>query len=170
MKVFSMKSRFFKTLLLAVVIVAGIWILSNRDKIREPGDVVDLVRHQLSTSQNQLESQIQDLRSSDSKTHLDQVPIEQSRYQLPENRKSPEFVTNVIRIASFKLSESIAKPDSGAALELLADICRRYDAVAFQDISIGEFDWLAQLTDHMNTAGSADTSSAIGNRNQSGYS
>lgn len=140
-----MKSRFFKTMLLAGIIVGGIWTLSNRDRIREPGDVVGLVKEQFSTSHIQIPTHAQDWPNGNSESPSQQM----TRQSL--GQRSPQFVTNVIRIASFKLNETIADQQSELALELLAEICRRYDAIAFQEIGADDRDWLAQLTDRMNT-------------------
>ena len=46
-----MKSRFLKTVLLAAVIVGGVWILVNRDRIRHPRDVVNILQENLSAQQ-----------------------------------------------------------------------------------------------------------------------
>lgn len=135
-----MRSRFFKTILLALVIVGGIWILSNRDKIQKPSDVVNLVKEQLSIPQVGFASQAQYESKGDG--------------QLP-SPQSPKFVTNVIRIASFKLNEGITRSKTESAIELLADICRRYDAVAFQEIGAEDNSWVARLTDRMNAEGVA---------------
>ena len=42
------KSRFLRTLLLAVVIVGGIWALVHRDQIRGPEDAFALLSSQIS--------------------------------------------------------------------------------------------------------------------------
>ena len=46
-----MKSRFLKTVLLAAVIVGGIWVLVNRDRIRHPRDVVNILQDEFSATQ-----------------------------------------------------------------------------------------------------------------------
>ena len=128
-----MKSRLFKTILLAIVIVSGVWILANREKIRNPGDVINLVKERFSISQIGFSLQ------------SDQWPGES-----PESAKQPaQYVTNVIRIASFKLNPAISNHHSDSEIDRLADICRRYDAVALQDVA-GDDNWLAKLTDRMN--------------------
>ena len=109
--VFTVKSRFLKTVLLAGVIVGGIWILSNRDQIRKPEDVVSLVKEQFSTPQVGFAPQAQDWPDSNSEPPLQQKPLAQTPIQ-----QSTQFVTNVVRIASFKLNESIAEMQSEPAL------------------------------------------------------
>ena len=63
----------------------------------------------------------------------------------------------MIRIASFKLNPEISKAQDGFSLELLADICRRYDAIAFQEIGSTNKNWLVRLTDRMNAMGAQGT-------------
>ena len=141
----TVKSRFFKTVLLAGVIIGGIWILSNRDQIRKPGDVVNLVKEQFSTPQVGFAPQAQNWPDTNPQPPFQQAPIQ----------PSSQFVTNVVRIASFKLNESIAEIQSESELDLVADICRRYDAIAFQEIGADDDQWLARLTDRMNAVGAA---------------
>ena len=43
--------RFLKTSLLLLVVIAGVWLLLNKDQIRQPGDVVRLARQKLATMQ-----------------------------------------------------------------------------------------------------------------------
>ncbi len=100
-----------------------------------------------------------------------QTPAQQATLQQLPIRESPKFATNVIRIASFKLNENIADSRSVPAIELLADICRRYDAVAFQEIGVDGDEWLAWLTDRMNTSGATGSPNPpSAKQNQSDYS
>ena len=148
-----MKSRFFKTLLLSAVIVGGIWILINRDSIRNPSDILRLVKQRFASFSLGI--------TTTSKKPSNEEP------GLP-TQQTPQFVTNVIRIATFKLNNSIHKTDS--AMEVLADICLRYDGVVFQGIDANEDTWLARLTDRMNTVDSAAASNLQPMaRNQSDY-
>ena len=43
--------RFLKTSLLLLVVIAGVWLLLNKDQIRQPGDVVRLARQKLAAMQ-----------------------------------------------------------------------------------------------------------------------
>lgn len=137
-----MKSRFTKTILLAAVIVGGIWVLSNRDQIREPRDVVNLIQEKLSATPIGFGNQADDLPGGKLNAAVNQPPA---------------LITNVVRIASFKLNERITGRQSGEGIELLADICRRYDAIAFQEIDGSDNSWLARLTDRMNAMGAIGT-------------
>ena len=86
-----MKYRFFKTGLLATVILGGIWILFNRDQIRNPSDVVSLVKQQLSALQPGFDLQAIERANGDSR-----IPPQPTR----------QFVTHVVRIASFSLNRT----------------------------------------------------------------
>lgn len=179
-----MRSRFLKTVLLAAVIVGGIWILVNRDRVRHPRDVVNILKDNFEATQigypdragqagrsqgwsggqnwghgqqhyapadggfNRHGSNF----SSASQNNRGQF-YNRSFQQTPQ----PQFVTNVIRIASFKLNPEVTQSQDGFSLELLADICRRYDAIAFQEISKANNNWLVRLTDRMNAMGAQGT-------------
>jgi hypothetical protein len=159
-----MQSRFLKTLLLATVIVGGIWILVNRDKIRNPSDVVGIIKENLAVQpigyqgQGEYQTPIYSKSPVYPNNYPGQSPVQVNR--------EPQFVTNVVRIASFKLNKAITSTTQpNHALDLLADICRRYDAIAFQEIDAAENAWLAQLTDRMNAMGATGTA---GKPNNSG--
>ncbi len=132
-----MNSRFLKTLLLASVVVGGIWVLFHRDRIREPADILDLVQEQFLTSQVGFGS--------------DGV-FDESVELMTEADPSPKYVTNVIRIASVKVNQEIQGGQTVSELELLADICSHYDAVAIQDINAEDNGWLDRVVLHMNNA------------------
>ena len=151
-----MKSRFIKTVLLVGVIGSGIWVLVNRDQIREPRDVVSLIQTKLSAI------------PIGYGTQSEGRPIEKATASI---HHAPQFATNVIRIASFKLNEQITRPESTRAIEIVADICRRYDAIALQEIDGSHNMWLAQLTDRMNSLGAVGSRrSAVGGKNGADYS
>lgn len=166
-----MNSRFLKTVLLAAVIVGGIWILVNRDRIRHPRDVVNILQDNLSAQQvGYQDPAIQGGAwstgqnwnqnggygaSGQYQSSSAQPTIAQHPSQWVDQR--PQVVTNVVRIASFKLNPAVTNGQNRLALELLADICRRYDAIAFQEISSVDNTWLARLTDRMNTMGAQGT-------------
>ena len=144
--------RFFKTLLLAAFIVGGIWVLMNKDRIKKPSDVVNL-------AYDQFGNPIQGTPENPSQIWPQQSPFASAKYQRqstqrPRVNRQPQFVTNVIRIGSFKL-----KPNTtGSGMDLnslqrVAEICRRYDAIALQDINGADVNWLRRLVDQMNLIG-----------------
>lgn len=156
-----MSSKFFKTLLLAAIIVGGIWILVNRDRIRQPGDVVSVLTDGFSGWSGEggtaWTENYQQQWGSNSNSPMSQVGV---RRQAGSAIQNP-LVTNVIRIGSFKLNSSITEGPVNASIDLVADICRRYDAIAFQEVSSVDNSWLAQLTDRMNAMGATGTSSVV---------
>ena len=106
-----MSSRFLKTLLLASVIVGGIWILVNRHRIRNPSDVVGILKDNLTAQPIGYQGQ-----GGYQSQGYNQVPIYSRSPVYPNNypnhvplqvTRQPQFVTNVVRIASFKLNRSI---------------------------------------------------------------
>lgn len=133
------KSRFVKTVVLAVVIVGGLWILLNRDQIERPGDLIGLIGKQVSgqaSSQEALPKPQPVIQSN---------PIK----QISHPNRSPSYVANVIRVASFKLNPRGVR--SELELDRVADICRRYDAIAIQQVPIDEPGWLNRLIQRMNS-------------------
>ena len=159
-----MQSRFLKTLLLAAVIVGGIWILVNRDRIRQPEDVLILLNETFSSqdvSARQPEFNPANPVNSGAANPGAFLPSGFSKSG-PGFSSSParQVATNVIRVASFKLNPKISTTQGNVSLDLVADICRRYDLIAFQEVDSQDNNWLARLTDRMNQMGSAGT---IGN-------
>ena len=130
-----MNSRFLKTLLLASVVVGGIWVLFHRDRISEPSDILELVQDQFLTSQV-------GFGSYDGSGESEEF--------IARGNRQGKYVTNVIRIASFKVNEEIEGQQKSHELELLADICSHYDAVAIQDINAEDNRWLDCVVLHMN--------------------
>ena len=130
-----MNSRFLKTLLLASVVVGGTWVLFHRDRISEPSDILELVQEQFLTAQVGFGSS----EGSD----------KSERFRA-EGDWQASYVTNVIRIASFKVNDESKGRQKSSELELLADICSHYDAVAIQDINAEDNRWLDRVVLHMN--------------------
>ena len=169
-----MKSRFLKTVLLAAVIVGGVWILVNRDRIRHPRDVVNILQENLSAQQVGYQGPAYQGDWSNGQNWNQNGYGAQQPYPngsaWPDTRQysnhqsvqsPPQFVTNVVRIASFRLNPAITETQDRLTLELLADICRRYDAIAFQEISSADSTWLARLTDRMNSMGAQGMAGAV---------
>ena len=167
-----MRSRFLKTVLLAAVIVGGVWILVNRDRIRHPRDVVNILQESIPTNQIGNSGAVAPSGNWNGGQNWGQGQVYASPnsnfsnaarngrgqfYNRSFQQSEPQFVTNVIRIASFKLNPEITQAQDGFSLELLADICRRYDAIAFQEIGGANNNWLVRLTDRMNAMGAQGT-------------
>ena len=162
-----MKSRFTKTVLLAAVIFTGIWVLSNRDQIREPADVVNLIQKQISSipvgfTSGSADNPSGSFTGANSFNGASNSPV----------RQAPKFVTGVIRVASFRLNEHVTGRESTHMIDIVADICRRYDAIAFQEINGEDNTWLSRLTERMNkmgAVGSINSPNPGGAQNRSDY-
>lgn len=146
--------RSIKTLLLATIIIIGVWALLNRDKLQSPADLVSLVRQQWKSVQPTLSP-----GSSPDQSHSAsnrQQPGFKS--QPPRTRIDQALATGpVIRIASFKLNGFATTIANTQRLPMLTDICRRYDAIALQGIDGHDDVWLNLLADSLNATGqSAD--------------
>lgn len=167
------KSKFVKTILLAVVIVGGIWVLVHRDKISKPDDALALIQRQLGEifkSEN-----IGDLDGSAyfAAGSAYGTPEEAGRLQNYSNESNPAFasqssppgnsaparlaagqnVTNVIRLAVFKLNPSAPFINHAEPVRLMAEICRQYDVVALQCLNRNDTTWVKRITDQMNQLG-----------------
>ena len=161
-----MSSRILKTFVLAIVIVGGIWVLSNREKIQEPSDVVALIKQNFSAAPVGYSQPAQNASGQ-----VIQSSAPQSSAQYLPSQQSPRFVTNVIRVASFKLNPQVSSSQSDWAIGLLANICRRYDAIAFQDVGADDNYWLDMLADRMNSIGvEPSQSTPLTGGNSSDYS
>lgn len=136
------KSRFFKSVLFAIVIVGGIWVLLNRDEIGEPADVVRLIKQKIVATAAGFRSSAGFSGSSSTDA---------------SNADSSSFVSGVVRIATFRLNQQTTSSASHQSLEIIADICRQYDAIAIQQISPSDPNWLTQLTRRMNELGAVGT-------------
>ncbi len=166
-----MQSRFLKTLLLAAVIVGGIWILVNRDQIRKPGDVLALLKETFLDAPEQTGMPGYNVGNAiDNSGGMDNVGnsnsgvlfpsgFSQHANPLPPNANQA-VATRVVRVASFKLNPSVSTVQGDATLNLLADICRRYDAIALQKLDSQDEGWLAKLTQRMNQMGATGTGSS----------
>ncbi len=163
-----MKSRFVKTLILAVIIVSGIWVLSNRDQINKPGDVVTLIKQKLGSAQVGFSRLVEPEQSEVPLSfQFDTQNASPSAY--PVSSRRPQFVSNVIRIASFRLNSLVTKQPNSSDLEIIADMCRQYDAVALQEVDAGGQLWLRELTDRMNRMGATGGSRSLGRQSSSDY-
>lgn len=119
--------RFLKTSLLLLVVIAGVWILLNKDQISQPQDVIRLAREKLVSLQRQEgvivpPSPSPYSRSVRANPNQQRTPAIQAAHRQP--RKSVRVASMMIDSANGNLYES--------ADLILADICRRYDIIALQ--------------------------------------
>lgn len=179
------KSRFLRTLLLAAVIVGGIWALVHRDQIRRPEDVLGLLRAQIGSvfpaskevlvytqpdvvAQNPIQPpSAQPLGYPNYQRGSAQLPTYSQSNSVSAKRPTltpfnTQQVANpraggVVRLAVFKLNEKAPYLKSNEPVQLVAQICRQYDVVALQNISRNDTTWVKRVTDRMNQLGSVGT-------------
>ena len=193
------KSRFLRTLLLAAVIVGGVWALVHRDQIRRPADAFRLLSAQIgnvfpagndTVAYPQPNDVAQNLNLPPNVQPLGYPNYQNGSAQLPNysqsaggsaNRPvlkpfSAQQVANpqtggVIRLAVFKLNEKAPYLKSNEPVQLVAEICRQYDVVALQSINRNDTTWIKRVTDLMNQMGSVGTQHQLvsGQRRRSSY-
>ena len=181
------KSRFLRTLLLAAVIVGGIWALVHRDQIRRPADAFSLLRAQIGRvfpagTDTVVYTQPDPLAQNyNSNIQPSVFPNQNRSVQLPNYSQSAlkPFNTQqvahpqtggVVRLAVFKLNEKAPYLKSDEPVQLVAEICRQYDVVALQNISRTDTTWIKRVTDLMNQMGSVGTQHLVsGQRRRSSY-
>ena len=144
--------RFWATVFLALVIVGGSWILLNQDRIREAGGLRSFISQRTSggfdgsnglsvngaVAGNQTGGQFRQASNSSSGSVLENRSGGGGFYQTA--------TSNRIRIASFKLASTAATHHNPAmSIGVIADICRRNDLVAFQEVDGHRPGWLDEL-------------------------
>ena len=131
-------NRFFKTLVLALIIFVGGWLLLNRGQINSVSDAWNLARNQLQSSTGNVPNPFALVKT------VDYVPSQTAAYAEGNNQQNRSFRLPIssrparqsdnpgtIRIASFKLDSN----SSGSQVRQTADICQQYDVVAIQNRS-----------------------------------
>ena len=162
------ESKFLKTVLLAGVIVGGIWLLVNRDQLSEPGDVLTLAKDTISnwTSSGTTEVDAENSTNayptpSDSGQPYPEAGTDLSAKRTPAQLASHARpigqVQGVIRVASFKMNPKVTELRSFEPIDLLAEICRQYDVVVLQNLDRNNSTWLKTVTDQMNLKGAVAT-------------
>lgn len=166
------KSKFVKTILLAIVIVGGIWVLVHRDQISKPADAVTLIQRQLGQFLNNdnidgpadsadfvagsaygtpgQAGQLQNFANDSNQSFLGENA---SSKGVAAQLASGPNVTNVIRLAVFKLNPSAPFINHAEPVRLMAEICRQYDVVALQCLNRSDTTWVKRITDQMNRLG-----------------
>lgn len=148
--------KFLTTLALALVIVGGLWLLSNRERLEKPGDVWVL-------AQETLGDWVPDSAPAEPGAESSPVlaptgplaaPVSTGAYRMPA---APQ-VTGVLRVAAFRVQPDVARLPSAEPTRLLAEICRQYDILILQNVDRHETTWFKQLTDQMNVLGGAGSS------------
>lgn len=180
------ESKFLKTVLLAGVIVGGIWLLVNRDRLSEPGDVLTLAKDTISDWTSSGSNQIapeqalnpyaqanlegQPDSPTGANTGADLSPSK-TPAQLTSHARPVGQVQGVIRVASFKMNPKVTELRSFEPIDLVAEICRQYDVVVLQNLDRNNSTWLKSVTDQMNLKGAVATQGrpALSNGSRADY-
>ena len=125
--------KILTTVVLALIVVGGIWILVNKDQIDQAGGISQYVRARLPDT---------------GKSVFEQASY--AKQPEPNQRTGPSAqphhpTNNRIRIASFKLSSAAKDLNPGLAREVIADICLHHDLIAFQEVDGHRPGWLDEL-------------------------
>ena len=75
--------------------------------------------------------------------------IESAGLRSNDSSLASQKLSNRIRIASFKLAGAAQQQNPSRAIGVIADICRRFDLVAFQEVDGHRPGWLDELTTEM---------------------
>jgi len=152
--------RFWATIFLALIVVGGSWILLNQDLIREAGGLGAFLSQQSGAGRfgNGVGSDFVHGGSFANRNSTGPTgPFRQASNNagkisgtgIQPVGKSPYLpaTSNRIRVASFKLANTAAShPNPAMAIGVIADICRRHDLVAFQEVDGHRPGWLDELT------------------------
>jgi len=162
-------SRFWKTIFLALIIVGGLWVLLNQDRIQHAGGLSAFVQQSIGSSQiatprwaaqNQTRPQwqnnaFQSVSSNGQNNPWQRRPVNSnSRFGAALN--APPRLPNSLRIASFKMRPETTAQSDPHAMHVLAHLCSQFDIVAFQEIDGRSEAWLANIIQEVatNTQGS----------------
>ena len=167
-------NRFLKTVLLALVIVGGLWVLLNQQQIQQAGGLSAYIAQTISSPRtnnyqhsswtagpdpfqqtagdwqtpNPFVHQRTGLRPDLSPTTNPSTPFQfasQRNFSVGSRPGLPPRSANKIRIASFKMNAHSDPAAQLRALELLTDLCSQFDIVAFQEINSRSVSLLEQI-------------------------
>ena len=164
--------RTVKTILLALIVVGGLWVLANQEQIQQAGGMSAYLSQTFGrASQNgnsqysnggfqtaQFQStpygrQLRDSVFSNTSSNLGagqtqpfQLPRSTSdRSYLLANTGLPPRRKDAIRIASFKLNVNSNLDRQPGSLNLMSHLCSQFDIIAFQEINRSNAAWMEQL-------------------------
>ena len=151
-------ARFFKTSLLLLIVIFGVWLLLNKDQINGPQDVIRLAQQKLASMQSDpgmvippsmapqqraIQSGQRSVRQLSQLSQLSQprVPAIQAVHRKPRTS---------IRVASLMIDSTDGNLYEPANL-MLADMCRRYDIIALQGAKSVGANSAMSLVEQMNS-------------------
>lgn len=141
--------KFWTTAILALIIVGGTWVLINHDRIEKAGGMTAFLKQSFPTANaNNLQPNAGEPSNGGvfkPISNRNVVPGDVLSGNKNGTLQSGSMLGNRIRIASFKLSGSTNFPNPAVAMNVLADICRRHDLIAFQEVDGHRPGWLDEL-------------------------
>ena len=145
--------RFWATVFLALIIVGGSWVLLNQDRIKEAGGLGSFLSQQSRSSGfggRESSSGYGEFSGNNATGPFQQVSNANETSVLENRQNGGTYfhaaTSNRIRIASFKLASSATShPNPALSIGVIADICRRHDLVAFQEVDGHRPGWLDEL-------------------------
>jgi endonuclease/exonuclease/phosphatase family metal-dependent hydrolase len=156
-------NRFWKTIVLAAVIVGGLWVLMNQDRIQQAGGLTALIQQSIDGAGDWSNSH-RDQNAQRSSGNFFTTASTHASSGSPENPSSPwqrEYLSNQprlqsamtapkrlpnsIRVASFKMNTDATRQSKPYAMEVLTHLCSQFDIVAFQEIDGRSDAWLAEI-------------------------
>lgn len=157
-------NRFWKTTLLAFVIVGGLWVLLNRDQIEQSGGLNAFLQQSLDRGDANRNHTRQTNDSSANSSwaggiftnaaanpSADRVarpwqrPYASNQPRLQSATATPPRLPHTIRVASFKMRPDTSGQSDPHAMRVLTHLCSQFDIVAFQEIDGRSDAWLAEI-------------------------
>ena len=144
--------KFLKTVLLTAVIFGGLWVLAYRDEIKEQGGIAEFTKNRLASSGPIFDADERPesrngagTYQSSSQSAGGQGPFQTAGYASNPAGRPVAPPTDRIRIATFKLSPEATHANNMQSAALVADVCQRFDLIAFQEIDGLGMGWLDDL-------------------------
>lgn len=160
-------SRFWKTIFLALIIVGGLWILLNQDRIQRSGGLTAFIQESINqnhvtspqwSTENRSSWRETGFRVSSSNNETDlrqRRPFDRDQQLSSEFKpalSTPPRLPNTLRIASFKMNAESAPQTDPHATHVLTHLCSQFDIVAFQEIDGRSDAWLAEIGNNVAAA------------------
>jgi hypothetical protein len=140
-------NKFWTTIFLAIIVVGGTWVLINQDRIQQAGGLTEFVKQKLPANNFNSDVYVQNRNQNGPFQQASRPRTLDSPNSSPNGSYPPSVsVGNRIRIASFKLAGSTPQSNPALSTGVIADICRRHDLIAFQEVDGHRPGWLDELT------------------------
>ena len=163
--------RTIKTILLALIVVGGLWVLANQEQIQQAGGMSAYLSQKFgraaqnggdprygysqyqSAQSSPYQRQTQDPVFSNASSNLGDgrpQPFQlarstSDRSYLLANTGLPPRRKDAIRIASFRMNVGSNLDNQPGSLNLMSHLCSQFDVIAFQEINSSNAAWMEQL-------------------------